>query len=63
MFDSLIDISRAEADQRSGGGILPVDLSSVTVEVWDLYEPLAEDKGLRCTLQATPICTSWATGI
>ena len=54
MFDSLIDISRAEADQRSCGGILPVDLSSVTVEVWDLYEPLAEDKRLRCTLQTTP---------
>ena len=51
VFDSLLDISRAEADQGSGGGLLPVDLSAVAAEVWDLYEPLAEDKGLRCTLQ------------
>ena len=54
VFDSLLDISRAEADQGSGGGLLPVDLSAVTSEVWDLYEPLAEDKGLRCTLQTAP---------
>ncbi len=45
MFDSLLDISRAEADQ-GGGGLVPVDLSAVTAEVWELYEPLAEDKGL-----------------
>ncbi|MEO5613378.1 MAG: ATP-binding protein [Cypionkella sp.] len=51
IFDSLLDISRAEADQGSGGGLLRVDLSAVAAEVWDLYEPLAEDKGLRCTLQ------------
>ncbi|MES2434958.1 MAG: HAMP domain-containing sensor histidine kinase [Pseudomonadota bacterium] len=50
VFDSLLDISRAEADQGSGGGLLPVDLSAVAAEVWDLYEPLAEDKGLICIL-------------
>ncbi len=46
MFDSLLDISRAEADQGTGGGLVPVDLSAVAAEVWDLYDPLAEDKGL-----------------
>jgi signal transduction histidine kinase len=46
MFDSLLDISRAEADQGTGGGLVPVDLSAVASEVWELYEPLAEDKGL-----------------
>ncbi len=46
MFDSLLDISRAEADQGTGGGLVPVDLSAVATEVWELYEPLAEDKGL-----------------
>lgn len=45
MFDSLLDISRAEADQGAGG-LVPVDLSAVATEVWELYEPLAEDKGL-----------------
>ncbi|GLS87488.1 two-component sensor histidine kinase [Cypionkella aquatica] len=53
VFDSLLDISRAEADQ-GGGGLLPVDLSAVVAEVWDLYEPLAEDKGLICTLNCAP---------
>ena len=54
VFDSLLDISRAEADQGSGGGLVPVDLSAVASEVWDLYEPLAEDKGLACTLSVQP---------
>ncbi len=47
MFDSLLDISRAEADAGTGGGLVPVDLSAVAGEVWELYEPLAEDKGLK----------------
>lgn len=46
MFDSLLDISRAEADAGTGGGLVPVDLSAVSAEVWDLYDPLAEEKGL-----------------
>ena len=46
MFDSLLDISRAEADAGTGGGLVPVDLSALAWEVWELYEPLAEDKGL-----------------
>ena len=50
VFDSLLDISRAEADQGSGGGLVPVNLSAVAAEVWGLYEPLAEDKGLRAVL-------------
>ncbi|MGL6209958.1 MAG: ATP-binding protein [Paracoccaceae bacterium] len=47
VFDALLDISRAEAD-AGAGGLVPVDLSAVATEVWELYEPLAEDKGLRC---------------
>lgn len=54
MFDSLLDISRAEADQGSGGGLVPVDLSAVAAEVWELYEPLAEDKGLVPTAAIAP---------
>ena len=54
MFDSLLDISRAEADQGTGGGLVPVDLSTVAQEVWDLYDPLAEDKGLITDAQITP---------
>jgi signal transduction histidine kinase len=54
MFDSLLDISRAEADQGSGGGLVPVDLSAVCSEVWELYEPLAEDKGLFAEARVVP---------
>lgn len=54
MFDSLLDISRAEADKGTGGGLVPVDLSAVAAEVWDLYGPLAEDKGLLCEAAVTP---------
>lgn len=54
VFDSLLDISRAEADQGSGGGLTPVNLSETATEVWELYEPLAEDKGLHCTLDVAP---------
>lgn len=53
VFDSLLDISRAEADQ-GGGGLVPVDLSAVAAEIWELYEPLAEDKGLICRADLTP---------
>jgi len=53
VFDSLLDISRAEADQ-GGGGLVPVDLSVVAAEVWDLYEALAEDKGLVTAAKIDP---------
>ena len=54
VFDSLLDISRAEADQGTGGGLVPVDLSAVAREVWELYEPLAEDKGMLATASIDP---------
>jgi len=53
VFDSLLDISRAEADQ-GGGGLVPVDLSAVVAEVWDLYEASAEEKGLVTGAEITP---------
>lgn len=45
VFDALLDISRAEAD-KGAGGLVPVDLSAVVAEVWELYEPAAEERGL-----------------
>ena len=54
VFDALLDISRAEADQGHGGGLLPLDLSQVLAEVWELYAPVAEDRGLGLTLQVPP---------
>ena len=54
VFDALLDISRAEADQGSGGGLVPLDLSHLAAEVWELYEPMAEEKGLRPEARITP---------
>ena len=54
VFDALLDISRAEADQGSGGGLVPVNLSATLTQVWELYAPLAEDGGLICTLAVDP---------
>jgi signal transduction histidine kinase len=53
VFDSLLDISRAEADQ-GGGGLVPVGLSAVIAEVWDLYEASAEEKGLATAAEIAP---------
>lgn len=49
VFDALLDISRAEADQGSGGGLVPVDLSTICAEMAELYEALADEKGLTLT--------------
>lgn len=54
VFDSLLDISRAEADQGLGGGLVPVDLSATAAQVWELYEALAEDKGLTVRAEVAP---------
>jgi signal transduction histidine kinase len=34
--------------------LVPVDLSAVALEVWELYEPLAEDKGLVAKARVVP---------
>lgn len=54
VFDALLDISRAEADQGHGGGLLPLDLSSVLADMWELYTPVAEDRGLVLSINIQP---------
>lgn len=54
VFDALLDISRAEADQGSGGGLVPLDLSQLAGEIWELYEPMAEEKGLLPEARISP---------
>lgn len=54
IFDSLLDISGAEAATGDTPGLVPVNLSEVVDEVAELYEPLAEDKGLIYALNAAP---------
>ena len=46
IFDSLLDISAAEAAGGGRPGLVPVELSAVAAEVFELYEPVAEDRGL-----------------
>ncbi|MBY6046254.1 sensor histidine kinase [Vannielia litorea] len=47
IFDSLLEISSAEAASGGGTGLVPVSLSQITREVSELYEPLAEEKSLE----------------
>ncbi len=54
IFDSLLDISSAEAAKGQRPGLEPVDFSKTAQEVFDLYAPLAEDKGLVYLAEITP---------
>ncbi len=45
-FNSLLSIARAESGQ-SREGLLPIDLKPILHEVIELYEPLAEEQGVR----------------
>ncbi|WP_301068168.1 ATP-binding protein [Pseudooceanicola sp.] len=60
MFDSLLDISSAEAASGQRPGLVPVNLSEIAAEVFELYEPLAEDKGLNAEAQISP--EAWVLG-
>ncbi|WP_319824619.1 HAMP domain-containing sensor histidine kinase [Thalassovita sp.] len=54
IFDALLDISAAEAASGQRPGLVPVDLSALVAEVFDLYDPVAEDAGLSCTADIAP---------
>ncbi|WP_108482857.1 sensor histidine kinase [Oceaniglobus ichthyenteri] len=54
IFDSLLDISGAEAVSGSAPGLVPVNLGQLVGEVAELYEPLAEDKGISYAVDLTP---------
>jgi signal transduction histidine kinase len=48
-FSALLDIAEAEAGSRREA-MAPVDLAEVVRDLIDLYEPVAEEKGLRLDL-------------
>ncbi|OWU86635.1 hypothetical protein ATO6_07615 [Oceanicola sp. 22II-s10i] len=54
IFDSLLDISGAEAASGQRPGLVPLNLSEIAAEVFELYEPLAEDKGLAASAAIAP---------
>ncbi|WP_010142108.1 sensor histidine kinase [Oceanicola sp. S124] len=45
-FNALLDISSAEAAGGARPGLLPVDLAGLAGELCELYQPLAEDRGM-----------------
>ena len=47
IFDSLLEIARAEAGGNRELDLAPLDLSAVTRELAELYEPLAEEGDIR----------------
>ena len=54
IFDSLLDISSAEAASGQTPGLVPMDLSTLAAEVAELYAPLAEDSGMTLTTEIAP---------
>lgn len=54
IFDALLDISGALAAQGQRPGLAPLDLGAVAEEVFDLYDPVAEEKSLTCVYSAEP---------
>jgi signal transduction histidine kinase len=48
-FNALLDIAKAEAGPTTTD-MAPVDLAEITESASDLYQPLAEDKGVTLTL-------------
>src|SRR5262249_17353338 len=50
-FDALLMIARAEAGE-TGPGMTVLDVSEIASGVGELYEPLAEEKGLRLVVDA-----------
>lgn len=47
IFDSLLEIARAEAGGRRELDLAPLDLSALTRDLAELYAPLAEENGLN----------------
>lgn len=54
IFDSLLEIARAQGAVGDRPGLVPLDLSALLVEVFELYEALAEDRGVTFTAAIEP---------
>jgi len=54
IFDSLLEIARAEAETGTPPGWRPLDLSALAEEVFELYAPAAEDGGLKARARIDP---------
>jgi len=59
IFDALLMIARAEAGANPEG-MVPFDVANVVQDVGELYEPVAEDRGVRLEVSAEP--GSWVEG-
>lgn len=54
IFDSLLQIARAEAGGDQGLDLVPLDLSRLAGDVAELYEAVAEDRGLTFRAEIAP---------
>lgn len=48
IFDALLDISGALAEQGQRPGLAPMDVAEVARDVFELYEAVAEESGMTC---------------
>ena len=54
VFSALLDIARTEAAAGDACGLAPVDLAEVVADVVDLYEGVAEDRGVTVRVATAP---------
>ncbi|NLH80964.1 MAG: HAMP domain-containing histidine kinase [Phyllobacteriaceae bacterium] len=54
VFSALLDIARTEAAAGDARGLAPADLAAIVADVADLYEAVAEDRGIRLAISTTP---------
>ncbi len=57
VFSALLDIARTEAATGDAGALVEVDLAEVIATVVDLYEGVAEERGVRLLVDAVPAVT------
>lgn len=54
IFDSLLQIAKAEAEGEQDINMIPLDLAQVVVDVCELYEPVAEERDIEFVIRITP---------
>lgn len=54
VFSALLDIARTEAAAGDARGLARVDLAGIVADVVDLYEAVAEDRGVTIAVEVVP---------
>lgn len=61
-FAALLRIAELEASERRSG-LAPLDMADLLAEIGDLYEPLAEERGVTLTIAGVPVVVEADRGL